>query len=238
MGAIGVMSVLAGLANLVGGWFTAAAFVDRERLEQLIALGAGFLLGGALLTMLPEAITHSPNGALYVAAGYLGLFVLRRMMSGRRKEKAGAPSPESAWVAVLAMALHSFFDGGALGATVHYDQRLGLMAFLAVLLHKLPEGFSLAAVVAASTGSRDKALLATAIAGAATVGGALLAYSWADLAQVSHGALIGVAAGSFLYVGSTDMLPALPRRPMNTWLVLVGATLVFLLMKSGGGHHH
>jgi zinc transporter ZupT len=237
MGAIGIMSVLAGLANVAGGWLTASALVDRERLEQLIALGAGFLLGGALLTMLPEALGHSPNGALYVAAGHLGLFVIRRAMAGRRKENAAGPSPEAALAALLGMGLHSFFDGAALGATVYFDHRLGMMAFLAVLLHKLPEGFSLAALVAAATGSRERALLATIATGLCTVGGALLAFLWADVARVDHGALIGLAAGSFLYVGSVDMLPSLPRRGPATWLVLLGVALV-LLLTGGQGHSH
>ena len=238
MGAIGIMSVLAGLANVAGGWLTASALVDRERLEQLIALGAGFLLGGALLTMLPEALGHSANGALYVAAGYLGLFVVRRAMAGRRRETGSAgPSPESALAALLGMGLHSFFDGAALGATVSFDHRLGLMAFLAVLLHKLPEGFSLAALVAAATGSRERALLATVATGLCTVGGAMLAFVWADVARVDHGALIGLAAGSFLYVGSADMLPSLPKRGTATWLVLLGVALV-LLLTGGQGHSH
>lgn len=237
MGAIGMMSLLAGLANVAGGWLTASAVMDRERMEQLIALGAGFLLGGALLTMLPEALGHSANGALYVAAGYLGLFVVRRAMAGRRKESGAGPSPEAALAAVLGMGLHSFFDGAALGATVYFDHRLGLMAFLAVLLHKLPEGFSLAALVVAATGSRERALLATIATGLCTVGGALLAFVSADIARVDHGALIGLAAGSFLYVGSVDMLPSLPKRGPSTWLVLVGAALV-LLLTGGQGHTH
>jgi zinc transporter ZupT len=113
------------------------------------------------------------------------------------------------------------------------------MAFLAVFLHKLPEGFSLAALVVAATGSKKLGMAATWAVGLATMLGALAAYLWAAATRIPQGALMGLAAGSFLYVATTDMLPSLPRRRINTWLVLVGAALVYLLAgAAGGGHTH
>lgn len=232
MGGSALGWLLAGLANVVGGWFTLTPAISRDRLQQAVALGAGFLLGGALLTMLPEAM-HARGGPGYVAMGFLGLYAARRLFSTRRES---GPAAESAWAATLGMALHSFMDGGALGATAQADPRAGTVAWLAVLLHKLPEGFGLAALVLSVSGSRKLAFLSTAAVGVATFAGAALAYSWAEAAQLPQGALLGLAAGSFLYVGSTEMLPSLPRRRELAWFVLAGATIVYLL--SGGGHTH
>ncbi|MDF2628796.1 MAG: family magnesium transporter [Symbiobacteriaceae bacterium] len=239
MSAIGLMSVLAGMANVLGGWFTLSPIFSRSRMEQLVALGAGFLLGGALLTMLPGALHMTANAPVYVALGYLGLFTARRLSassSGKPKEQGA--SVEAAWAATLAMGLHSFFDGAAMGTAIRADGRLGAMAFLAVFLHKLPEGFSLAALVVSATGSRRAGLLATWAVGLVTGLGALLAYSWAEVVHLPQGALMGLAAGSFLYVGTTDMLPAVPKKGINTWLVLVGVALVYLLTGASGGHGH
>lgn len=236
MSAIGLMSVLAGMANVLGGWFTLSSLFSREKAEQLVALGAGFLLGGALLTMLPGALASTREASLFVALGYLGLFAARRLAPSGRRD--GAASLESAWAATLAMAIHSFFDGAAMGAAAGADSRLGLMAFLAVFLHKLPEGFSLAALVIAATSSRKLGMVATWAVGLATMGGALVAFTWAAVARIPQGALMGLSAGSFLYVATTDMLPSLPRKRINTWLVLVGAALVWLLTGAAGGHGH
>lgn len=240
MSAIGLMSVLAGIANVLGGWFTLSPVFSRSRMEQLVALGAGFLLGGALLTMLPGALHMTANAPVYVALGYLGLFTARRLSasSASTKGKEQGASVEAAWAATLAMGLHSFFDGAAMGTAIRADGRLGAMAFLAVFLHKLPEGFSLAALVVSATGSRRTGLLATWAVGLVTVLGALLAYSWAEVVHLPQGALMGIAAGSFLYVGTTDMLPAVPKKGINTWLVLVGVALVYLLTGASGGHGH
>jgi zinc transporter ZupT len=225
---VGLLWVLAGLANVVGGWFTLFPRLSREQLEELTALGGGFLLGSALLAMLPHAL-GAAGGPLFAALGYFGLFAVRRLASPARREQG--PSAESAWAATLGMAMHSFFDGGALGATARAGGSLAAMAFLAVFLHKLPEGFSLAALVMSATGSRRGALLATAATGLATVAGALLAYYWSAAVRLPQGILFGLAAGSFLYVGSTDVLPSLPRRKRTTWLVLVGAAMVWLLTR-------
>ncbi|HYF75690.1 MAG TPA: ZIP family metal transporter [Symbiobacteriaceae bacterium] len=241
MSAIGLMSVLAGMANVLGGWFTLSPLFSKSRMEQLVALGAGFLLGGALLTMLPGALHMTANTPVYVALGYLGLFTARRLSAssgtGKRNKEQGA-SIEAAWAATLAMGLHSFFDGAAMGTAIRADGRLGATAFVAVFLHKLPEGFSLAALVVSATGSRRAGLLATWAVGLVTGLGALLAYSWAQVVHLPQGALMGIAAGSFLYVGTTDMLPAVPKKGINTWLVLVGVALVYLLTGASGGHSH
>ncbi|HWI63446.1 MAG TPA: ZIP family metal transporter [Symbiobacteriaceae bacterium] len=238
MSAIGLMSVLAGMANVLGGWFTLSPLFTRSRMEQLVALGAGLLLGGALLTMLPGALLATAQAPLYVALGYLGLFAARRISSSAGRKEQGA-SLEAAWAATGAMALHSFFDGAAMGTAMGADGKLGAMAFVAVFLHKLPEGFSLAALVMAATGSRRTGMAATWAVGLVTMLGAVLAYAWAGVVHLPQGALMGIAAGSFLYVGTTDMLPAVPKKHINTYLVLVGVALVYLLTRSvGHGHTH
>lgn len=144
---------------------------------------------------------------------------------------------ESAWAAVVGLALHSFVEGAALGAAAQVDDRAAIMALLAIFLHKLPEGFSLAAVVLAATESDTLALLATAFVGAATVLGAWGSFVWASAASLTPGALLGIAAGSFLYVGCTDMLPSVLRKNGSIFLVLVGAALVYLLTGMHGHSH-
>lgn len=231
-----VMSLLAGLADLIGGWLTLMFAFSRTRMEQLMALGAGFLLGGALFTMLPAALAESAGGPFYVAVGFLGLYVIRQVGSPA-SQAAGGPTAASAWAAFVGLLLHSFFDGAALGAAIQADQQLGLMAAVAIFLHKIPEGFSLAAVVLAATHSRRLAMMATGTVGLVTVLGAWTVTAWATVATVPHGAMLGLAAGSFLYVGSTEMLPPLLGKRHTVWLVLVGVLMLFLLTGMGSGHH-
>jgi len=234
MGTFGIMSLLAGLSNVVGGLFTLT--LSRRQMQQLVALGAGFLLGSAMLTMLPEALHHSQLGPVLVAAGFLGLFAIRRMMAHSVARPDG-PSVAAAGAALVGLSLHSFFDGAALGATAYGGGQLAFTAFLAVCLHKLPEGFSLAALFLAATGSRSRAMAATIVMGLATVAGAIIAYTWAASARIPQAEMLAVAAGSFLYVGATDLLPTLAPGRRTIWLVLVGAAMVYLLTAPLGHSH-
>ncbi len=249
MAAVTVYSVIAGLAGVAGGWCTLLFALSRERVDQLTAMGAGVLLGSALFSMLPHAV-QDEGGAIYaVMVGYLGLFAIRTLTTPGAGAPAGddprsgrrhgtAPGPEAAWAAAAGLLVHSFIDGGALGVAVYADGRLGLVALLAMFLHKLPEGFSLAALMLAATGSRRTAGAAVALLGLATVAGAWSALLWARAAALPHGALIGLAAGSFLYVGATDMTPALVRKRHVAWLVPVGTALVYVLAAAGGAVPH
>lgn len=236
MVAVTLVSLVAALADLVGGWFTLRFSVLRGEMEQLMALGAGFLLGSALLTMLPAALEHG-GGAVTVAGGF-ALFLLLRLVATRITRREEAPvGAESAWAVFSAMLLHSLVEGVALGLAVQAGGAVSGIALIAMVMHKLPEGFSLATVVLSAAGSNRLALLAVLTIGLATVLGSWGALLWAEAALLSHGAVLGIAAGSFLYVGATEMLPHVLRKGGSTWLVLVGMLLVYLLTGSQGFAH-
>jgi len=231
-------AVLSGLAAVLGSWLAATLGLSSARMQALLALGAGFLLGGALLTMVPFANRASERGGLFVALGYLGMFAFRSGLSQRSHHAgtAGDASRASAVVTFLGLLLHTVIDGAALGAaTGTGDRAVALAAFLAVALHKLPEGFTLGAVVLAATGSARLAVGAGVALGVGTVAGAGLSLSAGLIRWLSPSALMGLAAGSFLYVGATDVLPGLLGRGRRTaTLVVVGAAVIFLLTRS---HH-
>lgn len=237
MGSLLVVCLLAGLADVAGGWLTLRFSPSREGVDRLFALGAGFMLGGALFTLVPGAIRSTDRGALFVALGYVGLLVLR--LASRSGRHHGEMAPDSAWVALAGLSLHSFFDGAALGAAALLDPRFGAVALIAICLHKIPEGVSLASLMLAATGSGATALMATGVIGLTTLLGGWSALVWSHVAEVSHGALLGLAAGSFLYIGATDMVPALLSRGRSAWLALLGMALIYLLAgRALPGHVH
>jgi len=232
---VALFSSLAGLGGLLGGWLTTTFALTRDRVSRMTAVGTGVLLGAALLTMLPSALSAGPRGAQYVAAGYLALLLFRR--AGLHQHTASREA-EAARAAFGGLLLHSLLDGAALGVAARTDPRLGLVAFAAVFLHKVPEGFSLAAVVLAAGGARRLAVLAAGAVGAATVVGALLAAGGTGGSALPHGALLGVAAGSLLYVATSDMVPAVEEDGWNTLLLLAGMLFVYLISGGPRGHAH
>ncbi|HYG60049.1 MAG TPA: ZIP family metal transporter [Symbiobacteriaceae bacterium] len=216
MGSIAGVSLLAGAATVLGSLGALALFRSRAHLSHLSALGAGLLLGAALFTMMPDASRLAPYGMALVAAGFLGMLVLQQFTARQGTD---------AWAVFLGMLLHSYVEGVLLGAAT--ASRYGWVSIAALCLHKLPEGFSLSAVFAAAGYSRRYTLGAAATVGAAMVAGALSASLWWSAWQMAGGALLSLATGCFLYIGTLGMLPPAPRRQwLHVWLTVLGVMAV------------
>jgi ZIP family zinc transporter/zinc and cadmium transporter len=134
---------------------------------------------------------------------------------------------------LLGLAIHSFFDGVAIAAGFLVSTWLGAAIFVAVFLHKLPEGFTVASMVLASGQSRK-----SAIRGAATLGGAtLLGVALTSVFQEKLQYALPLAGGVTLYVAGTDLLPEINREP--NWrialLVFAGVAILLILQRLVGG---
>jgi zinc transporter ZupT len=113
--------------------------------------------------------------------------------------------------------------------------RVGFLVFIAILLHKMPEGFTVASIMLASGRSPKKALLATAAIGAATLAGVI---GVAVLQAKVHSAIayaLPFSAGVTLYVAASDLIPEVNhnehRNPTVSIVVFVGVALFYLLHK-------
>ncbi|MFY9856283.1 MAG: ZIP family metal transporter, partial [Terracidiphilus sp.] len=107
------------------------------------------------------------------------------------------------------LSLHALFDGVAIGSGFLVSGWLGWLIFLAILLHKAPEGFTMASVMLASGRSRTAAFYSAVALAVATIAGVLviqLIPSW-----LPYG--LGISAGVALYVGASDLVPEVNREP-------------------------
>ncbi len=198
----------AALANVLGG----AVVASRQRwddhvLRYFVALGAGFMLAAVLLKMLPEAERLTPLAPVLVLAGYLLIHLFEHTVVSHfhfgeetHPEQLDATAGASA---LLGLLVHSIFDGISIGSGFIIDRTLGVLLFGAILLHKAPEGFAIASIVRAAGGSRARAILASAIVGAASLLGGLAIFG----ASSFVGPALAISAGVTLYVAATDLVP-------------------------------
>ncbi len=128
--------------------------------------------------------------------------------------------------ALLGLTLHTFFDGVAIASGFLVSGRLGILLFLAVLLHKLPEGVTIASVMVAGGQTRARALGGAAVLGLATMLGVVLTERVAPLAR--HG--LAISAGVTLYVAASNLVPHFQaRRGWITAVAFFGGALSFFL---------
>lgn len=219
----------AALGNVLG----AVAVVRHLRrglrfIDACLAFGAGFMLAVTMLGVMPEVLRESSDAALYILAGYVAVHLAQHVFTphfhfGEETHRVSAATGNSA---LLGLMLHTFFDGVAIASGFLISNRLGVLLFLAVLLHKLPEGVTIASVMVAGGGSRAAAVGAAVVLGGTTLLGVLLTEHIQPLAR--HG--LALSAGVTLYVAASNLVPEFQaKRGWLSALAFLGGAMGFFL---------
>jgi len=232
-----LISVLLGLtaaaANIFGGAIIVQRHWERRYLRYFVALGAGFMLATALVEMVPESLElRGKAAALLVLLGYLIIHFFEHTVTphfhfGEETHKDEFLDTHSSYSVLLGLVIHTFFDGIAIASGFLVSNWLGWLIFLAVFLHKIPEGFTVSSVMLASGRSRGIAWGASIVLGGSTLAGVL------TMAMFRHhvGAGLPLSAGVTIYVAASDLVPEVNKEPAMKMalLVFVGAAVFFLL---------
>lgn len=207
-----LLGLVAGLADVAGGLLLLRMRAERF-LHGFVAFGAGFLISVALVEMVPEGLRASPfTGALWILAGFCGVHLLEHTLVahfhfGEETHTNEFLHRSTAYSVTFGLAAHTFFDGIAIASGFAFSSALGWLIFTGMLLHKLPEGFTVGSVMLASGRSTRVAFAAACVLGAATVAGVGAIHIFPRLASVG----LPLSAGVALYVGATDLLPEVNR---------------------------
>lgn len=221
-----LLGLVAASANVLGGVLVAHRQWSRRYLKYFIAIGAGFMLATAILEMIPESLelaAAGPSGAvnavanrlgdttvvfLWVLAGYFLVHFFEHTLAphfhfGEEEHHDAVAHSHASYAALLGLGIHTFFDGVAIAAGLLVSSWLGGVIFVAIFLHKLPEGFTVASLMLASGQSRRAAFWSSAALGAAT----LLGMAFMFIVRGSVGYALPVSAGVTLYVAASDLIP-------------------------------
>jgi len=249
-----LFGLLAAGANVVGGIVLVKSGAHRlgERfLKYLVALGAGFMLAAIFIEILPETIgiwsgalqgesaSRAVVGAMtLLLGGYLSIQLFEHTLAphfhfGAETHPESFIQPSAAYTAVGGLFIHTFFDGVSIASAFLVNFRVGLLVFIAILLHKMPEGFTVASIMLASGRSANKALVATAAIGAATLAGVIGVALLNARMSNAIGYALPFSAGVTLYVAASDLIPEVnhkeERNPTVSIVVFVGVALFYLL---------
>src|SRR6266542_5121227 len=192
LGGLLLFGLLAAGANLLGGFVLIKSGVHHsgERLlKYLVALGAGFMLAAIFIEIVPRAVaiwtqapqdrdaTHAIVGAMtLLLGGYLLIQLFEHTIAphfhfGAETHPEHVLRPSAAYAAIGGLSIHTFFDGVSIASAFLVNTKVGLLVFIAIMLHKVPEGFTFASIILASGRSSKKAAGAALAIGAATFAG-------------------------------------------------------------------
>src|SRR5437016_6101828 len=232
-----ILSLLLGLtaatANVFGGAIIVQRHWDRSYLRYFVALGAGFMLATSIVEMVPESLElRGKSGAFLILLGYLLIHFFEHTVTphfhfGEETHHDEFVHSHKGLSVLIGLIIHTFFDGIAIASGFIVSNWLGWIIFLAVFLHKIPEGFTVASVMLASGRSRGAAWGASFLIGGATVAGVLTMGIFRH--QVSAG--LPLAAGVTIYVAASDLIPEVNKEPgaKMALVVFLGVGLMFLL---------
>ncbi len=226
------LGLVAAAGNLAGGYFVVRKDWPRQFLQYFLALGAGYMLAVAFVEVIPESVRLSGEGALlFVLIGYFIVHLFEHTLAphfhfGEETHVEEMSHHRARRSVLLGMAIHTFFDGVAIAAGFLVSTWLGAVIFVAVFLHKLPEGFTVASVVLASGQGKRDAILAAGLLGAATLFGVLLTSSLQGQLRYA----LPLSGGVTVYVAATDLLPVVNREPSWRMAVLVFVGVASLLI--------
>lgn len=234
-------SLVGSVLSLIGG----IALIGNARLRAVamkygLPFGAGALLAAGFLGLLPEAIEESDVHAavLFALGGFLAFFLLERLIgwfhhheNHHHNSIDGAKSATHRWLVIIGDTLHNAIDGVALGAAFVVSPAAGIGAALAIAAHEIPQEIGDFGILLGRGMKPRKVILVNVLSALATVATALVTYALADTYKINTAPLLAIAAGFFIYIAASDIVPDIhekPRREGNAQalMLLIGVAVV------------
>ena len=212
--AIVIGGVLMSAIALVG---SVTLLLSKETLDRilrpLVAFAAGSLLGGAFFHMLPAAAENglSPiTSALGVMTGFSLFLGLEQFLHWHHCHRAATDCKEPlTYLILLGDGLHNFLGGLGVGGMMLLDVRLGFTAWLAAAAHEIPQELGDFGILIHGGWQRRRALLFNLLSGLTFLVGGLVAYAVSGTIDATL--LVPFAAGNFIYIGASDLVPEVNR---------------------------
>ena len=206
--------ILMSAIALFGAVTIALPSATRERLIlPLVAFSAGSLLGGALLHMIPEALEVADDSVsvfLWVTAGFSAFLAFEQFLhwSHWHSDSSGANSPLGLMM-VVGDSFHNFLGGVAVAGGFLIDVGLGVTTWLVAAAHEVPQELGKYGVLLHGGWSRRRALLVNGLSSLTFLLGGL--FAWIVSFEFDVRFLVPFAAGNFLYIAASDLVPEVNR---------------------------
>ncbi len=214
---LGPALLLAVVGSTIAGGWVPLRFERHARL--FLSFSAGTLVGLALLELVPVGIegmggsTH--DKLLVVLAGFLATLLLDKLHvlhPHPHRMDAECPPAEHehaplAMHGAIGLLVHSAVDGLALAAALRDSPATAAAVGLALSAHKFADGITTVSLVLAHHHRRGQAVRVL-IGNAGLLVAGFAAGTVIPIGEGELGAMLLAMAGFFLYLGASDLIPA------------------------------
>lgn len=207
------------LISLLGVFtFSLKENLIKKYIFLFVSLAVGALLGDAFIHLIPEGleeISNPVNFSLLIISGILLFFIIEKYIHWHHHCDINNNDCENKPVGkmiLLSDAMHNFIDGLIIGASYMVSPAIGLATTIAVVLHEIPQEIGDFAVLLHSGFSRAKALWLNFMTALTSVLGVIAVFAFSELSEIISIWLIPIAAGGFIYIAMSDLIPELHKK--------------------------
>lgn len=242
---------LVSLISLIGLFAISIKETTLDRtLFVIISFSAGSILGTAFLELLPEAIHFYGETLLnpslyYITLGFLGFFFLERFIYWFHGHIHGyEPVHHSddrifvkkfVYLNLIGDAIHNLIDGMIIAGSFLLSPSIGLATTVAVFFHELPQEIGDFGVLVYGGFSKHQALLFNFLSSLSALLGVFLTFNFAQYFDDFVGTLLAIAAGGFIYLASSELIPEMQRETdlkksiIQFSIFIIGLTFIVIL---------
>nr|AHM02056.1 zinc transporter [uncultured miscellaneous Crenarchaeota group] len=233
--------VIVSLISLVGVLtFSLKEEYLKKTLLYLVSFSAGGLFGDAFIHLIPKATGKNGFGlhmSLYILFGIIVSFTVEKFLQWRHCHiPTSEEHPHSfAYMNLFGDAVHNFIDGLIIGGSYLASIPLGVATTVAVVFHEIPQEIGDFGVLMYGGFNKSRAIFFNFSTALTAIFGAIVALSLGFLIQDFTPCLIPFAAGNFIYVAGSDLIPELRReepRLLKSALQLTAFVLGVLVLFS------
>ena len=207
----------------------------RKYIFLFISLAVGALLGDAFIHLIPEALDKSSNAtatSVLIILGILLFFILEKFLHWHHHgedAKEGHIHPIGKLV-LFSDGVHNFLDGIIIAASFMVNIPVGIATTVAVILHEIPQEVGDFAILLHSGYTRKRALVLNFLSALTAFVGAAAFFVFGELSKHLVGYFLPLAAGGFIYIALTDLIPELHKtKQMKHFFYQLAAVLLGVL---------
>jgi len=224
-----LMTFLAGLATIIGGFIT---FLVKKNSLKILSLGLGFSAGVMIFVSLTEILptanellkSYYPKDHNWIVfCGFIAGVVISKLIDTFVPDHVEEDLTEGCDIAcqkkhrikraglltAIAIAIHNFPEGLGTFLVSSQDITIGVSVALAIALHNIPEGIAVALPIYHATGKKRMAIWYSFWTGMTEPLGALIGIALLNwfLPQVFVGFFMAAVVGIMIYISFDTLLP-------------------------------
>ena len=216
----------------------------------LVSLSVGALFGDAIIHLIPEAFSKIENNAttsLAILIGIILFFVLEKFIRWHHSHEHNCEDEECrtkqnnkihpmGTLILTSDAIHNMIDGIIIGVSYLISIEIGIATTVAIILHEIPQEIGHFAILLHSGYTKTRAILLNFISSLSAIAGTAIVFIFGQTINSYIPILIAFAAGGFLYVAGSDLMPELHKtsdikKSLQQFVaIIIGIAIMFALL--------